>query len=122
MMLSLLKPVIELSRFGNCAVSFLRLATLDELKVSFDFADKSVVGIFVDLVDLTVEDSEALFVVSSHALQQLKELSPRHARGQDNQTYPKTILYGPVVKTSDAVKLADQFDAEFVVLLQAHAP
>jgi hypothetical protein len=91
-MLSLLKPVIELRLFEVSTVSFIRLGFLDELSVSFDFANKSIVGISVDPVDLTVHDSDTLFVVSSHALQQLKELSLRHARGQDNQTYSKSIL------------------------------
>ena len=120
-MLSLLKPVIKLSRFNNCAVILRRLVSLYELKVSFDFADKFCVGIFVDLFDLTVLNSETIFVVSSHTFQQLQPLAIRHARWKDNQAYSKRILKRAVVQTSNSIKLADQFDAEFAVLLQSHA-
>ena len=100
----------------------LRHAALDQLQVGFHLSDELYVRVVVHLVDLAVDDPQALLVVPAHAFQQLEELSHRHARGQDNQADAESVLTALVVQAADAVPLADQFDAEAAALLATHAP
>ena len=119
----LLEPVVELIWLDRRPVILFRLPLFFDLfQIGFHPADELGIYVLVDPIYLAVEYPEALLVIPPNPIQNLEPFALRRGRRQNYQAYPELVLEGPIIQPTAPVALADELDAIFVILLQAHAP
>ena len=77
--LPFLKPVVARRCNEGSAIIIHRLVLFDHLEIVSHLANELNVGCFVDLLDLAIDNPEAVLAISSHTLQKLEPLAPGHA-------------------------------------------
>ena len=85
LLLPLVLPIVAVRTDDRRGPTAVRLILQDRLNLKLDLPSKLNVSFPIDFIDLTVKDPVAVFVVSTHALQQLEELTLGFAGGKNNE-------------------------------------